>query len=247
MTADETERETFERLRSQGKSERTATAAAKAAAVRARTSDAGADGAGGNGAGDGHARTLAPSGALSAEERRRRVAAVLSGGPPGGGDGDVASGGHDGTAGIRERQADRVNVFPHLIGSEFLAILAVTSFIVTFAAFAPAPLQELANPNVTPNPAKAPWYFLGLQEMLRYFHPMVAGIVIPGIAGLLGLIVLPYLDKNPSVKPEHRKIAYTLWTLFLVGAATLTIVASFFRGPGFTWTWPWTDGIWFTL
>jgi quinol-cytochrome oxidoreductase complex cytochrome b subunit len=148
---------------------------------------------------------------------------------------------------IRGKQEDKVYTWPHLISAEFVALLAVTAFVVLFSAFAPAPLRELANPNVTPNPSKAPWYFLGLQELLRYFHPMIAGVTIPGIVGLLGLMAMPYVDKNPSVKPENRKLAYTIFTFFLVGSAVLTMVGSFFRGPGFNWTWPWTDGIWFTL
>jgi quinol-cytochrome oxidoreductase complex cytochrome b subunit len=100
---------------------------------------------------------------------------------------------------------------------------------------------------VTPNPSKAPWYFLGLQEMLRYWHPMVSGVMLPLVWGPLGLMALPYLDRNPSMKPNNRKFAYMMFTMFLVGSAVLTISGSFFRGPGFNWTWPWTDGIWFTL
>src|SRR5690606_21948119 len=101
----------------------------------------------------------------------------------------------------------------------------------------PAPLRELASANVTPNPSKAPWYFLGLQELLRYFYPMVAGVTIPGVVGLIGLMAWPYIDKNPSVRPENRKFAYVIFTFFLVGSAVLTMVGSFFRGPGFNWTW----------
>jgi len=109
------------------------------------------------------------------------------------------------------------------------------------------PLRELANPNITPNPSKAPWYFLGLQELLRYFHPMIAGVTIPGIVGLLGLMMVPYMDRNPSVRPDNRKTAITLMTFFLLGAGMMTLVGSFFRGPGFNWVWPWVDGLFFEL
>jgi menaquinol-cytochrome c reductase cytochrome b/c subunit len=212
---------------------------------------------GGEGQGNGHGAPLTP------EERQQRVAAALAakgGGPharTGGQNTKYAGQEHThrllamvpptGIQQIRGKQEDKVYTWPHLLSAEFVALLAVTAFVVVFSAFAPAPLRELANSNVTPNPSKAPWYFLGLQELLRYFHPMVAGVTIPGIVGLLGLMTIPYVDKNPSVKPENRKLAYTIFTFFLVGSAILTMVGSFFRGPGFLWTWPWTDGIWFTL
>ena len=80
-----------------------------------------------------------------------------------------------------------------------------------------APLRELANPNLTPNPSKAPWYFLGLQELLRYFHPMIAGITIPTFI-LVGLAAVPYVDRNPSVKPGDRKIAISMFTVLFASA-----------------------------
>ena len=95
-------------------------------------------------------------------------------------------------------------------------------------------------PNLTPNPSKAPWYFLGLQELLRYFHPMVAGVTIPGIA-LLILMATPYFDKNPSMRPENRKLAILMFTMFLMFWAILVLAGSFFRGPSFEWVWPWTE------
>jgi quinol-cytochrome oxidoreductase complex cytochrome b subunit len=128
-----------------------------------------------------------------------------------------------------------------------VALLAWTALITLLSLIPAFPLRELANPNVTPNPSKAPWYFLGLQELLRYFHPMVAGVTIPGIVGLLGLMMFPYLDKNPSVRPENRKTAYMAFTFYMVFWGVLTIIGSFFRGPGFNWVWPWVDGLWFVL
>ena len=104
----------------------------------------------------------------------------------------------------------------------------------------------LANYNQTPNPSKAPWYFLGLQELLTMFHPMVAGVTIPGM-GLFVLILAPYLDKNPSNRPEDRKIAISLMTVFMMFWAILVLIGSFFRGPGFNFVLPWQKGIFFDL
>ena len=147
---------------------------------------------------------------------------------------------------VEREQGDRINTFPHLLIEELLALIIVTAFLIVFSTFVNAPLRELANPNLTPNPSKAPWYFLGLQELLRYFHPMVAGVTIPGIAIAI-LIALPYVDRNPSNKPGDRKLAITLFTLFMMMWAILTIIGSFFRGPGFNFTMPWSEGIFFEL
>ena len=123
----------------------------------------------------------------------------------------------------------------------------MTAVILTmFSAIVRAPLLGLADVNQTPNPSKAPWYFLGLQELLTMFHPMVAGVTIPGM-GIFLLMVAPYIDKNPSNKPEDRKFAISLMTIFLMFWATLVIIGSFFRGPGFNFTLPWRDGIFFEL
>ena len=105
---------------------------------------------------------------------------------------------------------------------------------------------ELANFNETPNPSKAPWYFLGLQELLTVFHPMVAGVTIPGI-GLFFLMFIPYIDRNPSAKPEDRKFAVSLMTVHLMFWAVLTMIDSFFRGPGFNFVFPWEAGLFFEL
>jgi menaquinol-cytochrome c reductase cytochrome b/c subunit len=141
---------------------------------------------------------------------------------------------------------DKVHVWPHLLGIEFVASLAVTAFLLVFSVFVNAPLLELANFNETPNPSKAPWYFLGLQELLTMFHPMVAGVTLPGL-GLVGLILAPYTDRNPSNKPEDRKFAISLFTLFLMGWAVLTLIGSFFRGPGQNFVFPWDAGMFFEL
>jgi quinol-cytochrome oxidoreductase complex cytochrome b subunit len=109
-----------------------------------------------------------------------------------------------------------------------------------------APLLQAANFNQTPNPSKAPWYFLGLQELLTMFHPMVAGVTLPGM-GLIILILTPFTDRNPSNKPEDRKFATSIMTVHIMFWAVLVIIGSFFRGPGFNFTFPWRDGIFFEL
>lgn len=143
---------------------------------------------------------------------------------------------------VKAVPTDKVNVWPHLLVVEFGAALAMTAFLLVFSTFVNAPLLGMANFNLTPNPSKAPWYFLGLQEMLTMFHPMVAGVTIPGIAlGVLG--AAGYIDKNPSNKPEDRKFATALFTFFLMFWAVLVIVGSFFRGEGQNFVLPWRQGV----
>jgi menaquinol-cytochrome c reductase cytochrome b/c subunit len=147
---------------------------------------------------------------------------------------------------VEREQGDRVNVWPHLLIEEFVAMFVLSVGLVVFSTFLNAPLRELANPNLTPNPSKAPWYFLGLQELLRYFHPLIAGITIPTFI-LVGLAAVPFVDRNPSTRPGDRKIAITLFTILFMFGATLTIIGSFFRGPGYNWVWPWAQGVFFEL
>ena len=147
---------------------------------------------------------------------------------------------------VEREQGDRVNVWPHLLLEEFVAMFVLSVGLVVFSTFLNAPLRELANANLTPNPSKAPWYFLGLQELLRYFHPMVAGISIPTFI-LIGLAAVPFVDRNPSTRPGDRKIALTMFTVLFMFGAVLTIIGSFFRGPGYNWVWPWAQGVFFEL
>ncbi len=147
---------------------------------------------------------------------------------------------------IKAKPLDKVHTWPHLIVVEFGASLAITAFLTIFSIFVNAPLLRLADVNATPNPSKAPWYFLGLQELLTMFHPMVAGVTIPGI-GLFALMLAPYIDKNPSNKPEDRKFAISVFTFFMMFWAVLVIIGSFFRGPGFNFVFPWVEGIFFDL
>jgi len=147
---------------------------------------------------------------------------------------------------VKAKPQDKVHVWPHLLIIEFVAALFITAFTTIFSIFVNAPLLELANVNKTPNPSKAPWYFLGLQELLQMMHPMVAGVTIPGM-GIFLLILAPYVDRNPSNKPEDRKFAISLMTVHLMFWAVLVMIGSFFRGRGFNFALPWRDGIYFDL
>ena len=147
---------------------------------------------------------------------------------------------------LRAQPTDKVNVWPHLLIVEFVAALAVLAFVTIFSIFVNAPLEELANPNKTPNPEKAPWYFIGLQELLTYANPMVSGVLFPGIL-FTGLLLAPYIDQNPSTRPEDRKFAVSLYTVYLMFWATLVTIGALFRGPGFNFILPWRDGVFFTL
>jgi len=147
---------------------------------------------------------------------------------------------------VKAVPVDKVHTWPHLLAVEFVAALACTGFTFMFSWFVNAPLLQAANFNQTPNPSKAPWYFLGLQELLTMFHPMVAGVTIPGV-GLIALMFAPYLDRNPSNKPEDRKFMTSMMTVFLMFWAVLVIISSFFRGPGYNFIFPWRDGIFFEL
>jgi menaquinol-cytochrome c reductase cytochrome b/c subunit len=140
---------------------------------------------------------------------------------------------------------DKVNTWPHLMLPEFVSLMAMTAFLILLSAILQAPLLEEANPNVTPNPAKAPWYFLGLQELLSYWDPQIAGVMIPLILGVVIWMAFPYIDRNPETHPSKRKFAIMFYTFFLAGAGVLTIIGVLFRGPGWNWTYPWIDGIWF--
>jgi len=188
--------------------------------------------------------------------------------------------------------------YPHLVQREFIVCAVMTVLLVVLALFWDAPLEQLANPLVTPNPAKAPWYFLGLQELLHYFPPIVAGIIIPALV-VLALVVIPYFKINIQGKPlwesnsrrrfltfvlifaaalaflgffqawtvllptllvgvlillayflpqegpnpgrffRQRPISWWVMTWFIAVSVVLTVVGTFFRGPGWSWVWPW--------
>jgi hypothetical protein len=222
-------------------------------AQAARDKAAGADAAGGAGGGD-----RIPDGLLDRTKAASDGAAAVVAAAPAGGGVPVGAGpgGHTQrlltvvkSGSIQEAKAapvDKVHTWPHLLAVEFVAALACTAFLFVFSWVVNAPLLQAADFNKTPNPSKAPWYFLGLQELLTMFHPMIAGVTLPGM-GLIALILAPYLDRNASNKPEDRKFMTSMMTMFLMFWAVLTIIGSFFRGPGFNFTFPWRDGIFFEL
>ena len=201
---------------------------------------------------------------------------------------------------------DMVMTFPHLVVRELITIVAASLVIVLLALFFDAPLEGLADPQTTPNPAKAPWYFLGLQELLHYYPPLVSGIILPGLM-VFALAVIPYFEINLSREPfwhtgkkrklfglilvvavlcvtffvtaahpmwpvivttlvtgafmawpallgddtpwRHwlgtRSLAFWVFTWFLVTAVVLSLIGVFFRGPGWAYTLPWRDGIFY--
>lgn len=192
--------------------------------------------------------------------------------------------------------------YPHLLIREAIVFELLVIGMVVIALFWDAPLEQLANPLITPNPAKAPWYFLGLQELLHFFPPLVAGILIPTLV-VLGLIVIPYFNVNIEGEPiwsrrpsqnlriititagllltflavfhawtifvptaivsslllfsytakqnEHgwfhtlgtKPLSWWIMTWFILVAVCLTAVGTFFRGPGWSWVWPWRSHV----
>src|SRR5574340_347605 len=139
----------------------------------------------------------------------------------------------------QERQLeDSVFVWPHLLVREFFAALLMTVTLTVLSIVIDAPLRDHSNPNLTPNPAKAPWYFLGLQEELHYFPPTVAGVLLPGLV-LVGLALVPCLDRNPSRAFEDRKLSIAVFTMMALFFAITVLIGSFFRGSGWLWVWPW--------
>lgn len=202
------------------------------------------------------------------------------------------------SAQVKEKADSQLMSYPHLMLREVIAFEVLTIVLVIVALVWDAPLEQLANPLLTPNPAKAPWYFLGLQELLHYFPPLVAGIIIPTLV-VVALVVIPYFNVNikgeplwaadrsrrflilivsvglllaflglyrawtvlvPTVaiagltivsffqlkRPFHlisflqtRPLSWWVMTWFIAVSLTLTIVGTFFRGPGWSWVWPW--------
>lgn len=142
-----------------------------------------------------------------------------------------------------EKDLDRqqaVMVWPHLLVRHAVAALTVLLVVLVLSVFFDAPLKEVANPTVTPNPEKAPWYFAALQELLAHFHPLVAGVLVP-TAIIIGLVTLPYIDRSPFLQPRHRKVAVATFTTFLVIWIALTLIGFAFRGPNWGWVWPWIE------
>jgi len=144
----------------------------------------------------------------------------------------------------RELAADEVATWPHLVKREFIAALTAIILLWVLSILVNSPLEEKANPALTPNPAKAPWYFVGLQELLAYFDPWIAGVMIP-IFVLLGLAAIPYLDINRAGSGEYgfgkRKLAVSIFTFGFLLWFALIFIGLFMRGPSWAWYWPWED------
>src|SRR5260370_35172364 len=135
-----------------------------------------------------------------------------------------------------------VHVWPFLLRAECLAVIIVTIILMGWSITLNAPLEEPANPNLTMNPAKAPWYFLGLQEMLVYFDPWIAGVVMPTLI-ILGLMVIPYIDTNPLgcgyYTWKQRKFAIGTFLFgFIILWVSMIFIGTFIRGPGWQWFCP---------
>lgn len=133
---------------------------------------------------------------------------------------------------------DTVFTWPHLIVRHQVVAMAVVVVCLAMGIAFEAPLREMANPNLTHEPAKAPWYFVGLQELLAHFDPVVAGVLIPCVLGAT-LVALPYLDRNADAPVARRRLALSVFGVIALAALVLTVIGAFFRGPGWTWVLPW--------
>jgi len=172
------------------------------------------------------------------------------------------------SAQVKVRDEDQVQTFPEVLFRAIVAIEVLTIALVGVSLLFNAPLEGIADPSHTPNPAKAPWYFLGLQEMLHYFPPVVAGVLVPTLV-VIALIVIPYFNINVEAEvalvptlivagfmvlaaqssPQstsafrsylaNKPLSYWIMTWFLFELAVLTAVGTFFRGPGWSWVLPW--------
>jgi hypothetical protein len=137
---------------------------------------------------------------------------------------------------------NRIHTWPYLVRLEFICALIVMIVMTVWSISLDAPTEQSADPNRTPNPSKAPWYFLGLQEMLVYFDPWYAGVVLPSLI-IVGLMVIPYIDVNPRGNGyytfKERRFAMSMFLFgFLVLWISLIILGTFFRGPGWNLFWP---------
>jgi len=135
-----------------------------------------------------------------------------------------------------------VTSWPHLFTRELNLFLIVMIVTMAMSILFDAPLEEMANPAVTPNPAKAPWYFVGLQELLSWGNPFWGGIFVPTVA-VLALLLIPYLDRGQVGTGEWfhpaRRRAIIVFTVIVVAAIALILVGEFLRGPNWRLYWPW--------
>ncbi len=143
---------------------------------------------------------------------------------------------------IEKAESDKVWVWPDLVYTELIALILCSVVLILWSIFLKAPLEQPANRSVTPNPSKAPWYFLGLQEMLVYFDPWLAGVVLPGLI-IVGLIAIPYIDTNPKGNGYYtfneRKAEITLFLFgFVILWVSLIVLGTFLRGPNWNFFGP---------
>jgi hypothetical protein len=143
---------------------------------------------------------------------------------------------------IEKAESDRVWVWPDLVYTELISLIVCSVILILWSVFLKAPLEQPANRSVTPNPSKAPWYFLGLQEMLVYFDPWLAGVVLPSLI-IVGLIAIPYVDKNPKGNGYYtfneRKAEITVFLFgFVILWSSLIVLGTFLRGPNWNFFGP---------
>ena len=151
---------------------------------------------------------------------------------------------------VEKAPEDTVDTFPHYIILLTICSLAATFALLLISLFFDAPLEDLANPLVTPNPGKAPWYFTGIQELIHYTNkPVIPAIIIPLLI-IIWLFLIPYVDRKSKTRfgsvlnrffvgGEKRKVLILLFTLFIFGALIFTVIGSLFRGENWSFVLPW--------
>ena len=137
---------------------------------------------------------------------------------------------------------DKVLVWPDLVYIEFIALILFQVFLIVWSILVAAPIEEPANPAATPNPSKAPWYFLGLQEMLVYYDPWIAGVLLPTFI-IVGLMAIPYMDINKKgdgyYSFKERRVGMFIFMYgWVVLWLFLIIIGTFFRGPNWNFFGP---------
>jgi quinol-cytochrome oxidoreductase complex cytochrome b subunit len=137
---------------------------------------------------------------------------------------------------VQKEPDDTVMTWPHLLTIEFLAATVMSIFLLLMGLFINAPLEDIANGNITPAVAKAPWYLLGLQELLAYFHPVVSGVMVPFLYIVFGGMLVPFVDRENAEahRPSERKTAVILFSLICMFGLMVTFIGIFFRGPGYS-------------
>ncbi|MFN2464211.1 MAG: hypothetical protein ABR573_09965 [Candidatus Dormibacteria bacterium] len=139
-------------------------------------------------------------------------------------------------ASLKKDADSSIPSYPALVYREFISALVVGVVLTVISLVVQSPLQQMADPSMTPDPSKAPWYFLGLQELLSRVPPITAGVAFPTFV-IAGLVAMPYLDRNPARHPRDRKVGIILFTLFVVFSVAFALIGTFFRGLEWRWFW----------